>query len=449
MIVNYKEHIMFKNLLLPKKIMATVIAFTSGKGGVGKTNISTNLGLSLVARNLKVCLFDADTGLANINILMGINPRYTIEHVLNGQKSIDEIIITHPSGISVVPAASGIKQCTNLNDEQIAILTSSLQTLENKFDYILVDTAAGIDTNVLDFVASAQYRIIVITSEPTSLTDSFALLKMLMIRGKKKSIFILVNRVEDYRTSQIVFKRFQKAVKTYLKIDVHYLGYLTTDPYVNKAVSEQTPVVLSYPNSSISCGLASLADIIKRQFRNDKNLPYFSQFWSLNAQNNKAESSPQIVTIDKADQLAPSKKPVAIQHDKLANIYSLLEQEQLSETQLKELTLNLETIYEKKHKTPLRNINSLVAVILAEGNAEKIQQLHQSIANSYQRQFSEKIDNPISILTDLINSDQFSKDNFNQLMDKFEDVYQQRFKEKYFSEGNKLLTKIQQLLSSK
>ena len=154
--------------------MAAVIAFTSGKGGVGKTNISTNIGLSLRARNSKVCLFDADTGLANINILMGVSPRYTIEHVLNGLMTIDEIIVEHPSGISIVPAASGIKQCTNLNKQKIALLTSSLEHLEKKFDYILIDTAAGIDRNVLDFVESAQYRVIVITSEPTSLTDAFA-----------------------------------------------------------------------------------------------------------------------------------------------------------------------------------------------------------------------------------------------------------------------------------
>jgi len=417
--------------------MATVIAFTSGKGGVGKTNISTNLGLSLVARNLKVCLFDADTGLANINILMGITPRYTIEHVLSGEKSIEEIIITLPSGISIVPAASGIKQCTDLNEQQITRLTSSLQTLEKKFDYLLIDTAAGIDSNVLDFVASAQYRIIVITPEPTSLTDSFALLKMLIIRGKKKSIFILVNRVEDYQSSQTVFKRFQKAVKTYLKIDIHYLGYLTADPAVNKAVSKQIPVVLSYPNSSISCGLASLADIIKRQFKNDKNLPYFSQYWALYAQKNKALENSHANT------------PPQSQQDKLSTLYTQLDQLALSEPQLKELTLNLENIYEKKYNTPLRNVNSLVAIILAEGNTDKIQQLHQAIAQSYQRQFSKTIDNPISTIQSLVSSDQFSKDEFGQLMRSFENTYQQRFNEKYFSEGNLLLTKIQRLLSDK
>jgi len=428
--------------------MATVIAFTSGKGGVGKTSIATNLGLSLVARNLKVCLFDADTGLANINILMGVSPNYTIEHVLNGEKSIEEIIITLPSGISIVPAASGIKQCTNLNHKQISLLTSSLQTLETKFDYLLVDTAAGIDSNVLDFVASAQYRVVVITPEPSSLTDSFALLKMLIIRGKKKSIFILVNRVEDYKTSQLIFKRFQKAVKTYLKIDINYLGYLTSDASVNKAATKQIPVVLSYPSSSISCGLASLADIIKRQLTNDEDIPYFSQYWSSYAQKNQEKPVTKTIT-NEVIEIPATNTPEQSQEDKLSTIYTLLEQQNLSEVQLKELTLSLESIYEKKHKTPLRNINSLIAVFLAEGNTKKIKQLHKAIACSYERQFSEKISDPNIVIDDLVHSENYSKEEFSQLLNSLTETYQQRFNEKHFSEGNLLLTQIQQLLSEK
>ena len=425
--------------------MATVIAFTSGKGGVGKTNISTNLGLSLVARNEKVCLFDADTGLANINILMGISPEYTIEHVLNGQKSIDEIIIELPSGISVVPAASGIKLCTNLDDKQIAILTSSLEMLEKKFDYLLIDTAAGIDNNVLDFVASAQYRVVVITTEPTSLTDSFSLLKMLMMRGKKKAIFILVNRAESYQASQIVFKRFQKAVKKYLKVDVRYLGYLPTDESVNKAVTQQVPVVISYPNSSVSCGFASLADIIKRHFKNEKNVPFFSHYWTVNAQKNKAEIKPAPdVKVNKPE--LPKK---SIKNNALSDVYTLIDQQQLSEQQLKELILTLETIYEKKYKQSIRGLNSLVELILAEGDEERVKQFYTAIAHGFKRQFKNNINNPVKNIQNLLTQDHFSKNDFNRLMDRISDIYQQRFNEQYFAEGNKLLTKIQQLLSDK
>jgi len=426
--------------------MATVIAFTSGKGGVGKTNISTNLSLSLAARQEKVCLFDADTGLANVNILMGIAPRYTIEHVLDGSKTIDEIIIDHPSGISLVPAASGIKQCTNLDKTQLSLLISALQSLENKFDYLLIDTAAGIDTNVLDFVASAQYRVLVITPDPTSLTDSFALLKMLIIRGKKQSIFIIVNKVENYKASQFIFKRFQQAVKTHLKIDVYFLGYLAIDNHLNSAVSQQVPVVLSFPNSSISCGFASLADIIKRQFKNTENRPYFSQYWAKNF----PSSPPALAPVKRTNkQITLKTENKVLKNTGLSDIYNLLNQQKLAEHELKELIVTLESIYEKKYDKPVRDINSTVALILAEGNEDKMMALHSAIGHSYERQFNKKINPAKEQILQELSDESFSKAEFNQLMESFSDIYHQRFNQRYFGEGNLLLTKIQSLLADK
>jgi len=428
--------------------MAAVIALTSGKGGVGKTNIATNLGLSLVARQEKVCLFDADTGLANVNILMGVSPRYTIEHVLNGSKTIEEIIIELPNGISLVPAASGIKQCTNLDQKQLSCLITALQSLEKRFDYLLIDTAAGIDTNVLDFVASAQYRVLVITPEPTSLTDSFALLKMLVIRGKKQSMFVLVNKVENYKMSQLIFKRFQQAVKTYLKIDVTFLGYLAVDAHLNKAISQQVPVVLSYPNSAISCGFASLADIIKRQFRNNENLPYFSQYWATNT-NQPQPLNPRPPVKSQNQPITLKAKTEVKKEAGLSDIYALLNEQTLSEQKLKELVVTLESVYEKKHKKPVRDINSTVALILAEGDEEKIQKLHSAIGHSYERQFNKKISSPTDNIVEAFTDENLSKAEFNRLMESFSDIYQQRFNERYFGEGNLLLTKIQTLLIDK
>jgi len=428
--------------------MAAVIAFTSGKGGVGKTNIATNLGLSLVARQEKVCLFDADTGLANVNILMGVSPRYTIEHVLNGSKTINEIIVELPNGIFLVPAASGIKQCTNLDKKQLSYLITALQSLEKRFDYLLIDTAAGIDTNVLDFVASAQYRVLVITPEPTSLTDSFALLKMLVIRGKKQSMFVLVNKVENYKTSQLIFKRFQQAVKTYLKIDVSFLGYLAVDAQLNKAISQQVPVVLSYPNSAISCGFASLADIIKRQFRNNENLPYFSQYWAKNT--NQPQPLKPLTTVKTQNKPVTVQLKTEVQKEAgLSDIYALLNEQALPEQELKELVVTLESVYEKKHKKPIRDINSTIALILAEGEEEKIQKLHAAIGHSYERQFNKKITPPTDTMIETFADENLSKAEFNRLMENFSDIYQQRFDERYFGEGNLLLTKIHTLLTNK
>lgn len=374
---------------------------------------------------------------------MAVSPRYTIEHVLNGTKTIDEIIIELPNGISLVPAASGIKQCTNLNEKQLSCLITALQTLEKKFDYLLIDTAAGIDTNVLDFVASAQYRVLVITPEPTSLTDSFALLKMLVIRGKKQSMFVLVNKAENYKKSQLIFRRFQQAVKTYLKIDVAFLGYLAVDTQLDKAISQQIPVVLSYPNSTISCGFASLADIIKRQFRNSENLPYFSQYWAANTN--------QLQPLKPKSPVKIKNKPITVKTKKvgLSDIYTLLNEQALPEQELKELIVTLESIYEKKHEKPIRGISSTVALILAEGDAEKIQKLHSAIGHSYERQFNKKINSPTDNMIEAFTDENLSKTEFNRLMEHFSDIYQQRFNERYFGEGNFLLTKIQTLLADK
>lgn len=423
--------------------MATVIAFTSGKGDVGKTTISTNLALSLAARNKRVCLLDTDIQFSNINNLLGIKPRYTLEHVLLGQKKIDEIIVDLSSGISIVQANFWANKKTSFAENQLDFLIASFKKLEENFDYLLIDAATGIETNVIDITAAAQYQVVVITSEPNSLTDAFAILKMLIIRGKKKSIFVVVNKVDDYQSSQIVFNRFQKAVYTYLNIEVNYLGYLSTDAHVNKAIAQHIPVVISYPDSAVSCGFASLADVVKIQFSKEKNKPYFSQFWQLNT-----TSVSKKKTISVPSHLLTEDGNKKLSDNYLNDFYDLLDQQQLSEQKLKELIITLEYIYEKKYKQAARDMSSVVALILAEGNAERIQHLHTAIEHSYERQFGKKITNPVIAIQTLLKDDKFSKKYFNRVMDNFTDIYQQRFSEKYFSDGNQLLTEIQHLLSN-
>jgi len=208
------------------------------------------------------------------------------------------------------------------------------------------------------------------------------------------------------------------------------------------------PVVLSYPNSSVSCGFSSLADIIKKQFVNDKNLPYFSHYWTRFAAQKKqqAKNDTLQVTSNIIDRLSSPNKTEQKAHN-LTDVYSLIDQQALSESQLKELSLNLESIYEKKHNKPLKDINSTVASILAEGDAEHIQKLHRAIGLSFERQFNKKISTPESEVAQLIQSEQFSKNEFNRLLADFTDIYKQRFNETFYSESNQMLTQIQQLLT--
>jgi flagellar biosynthesis protein FlhG len=259
--------------------LTKIIAVTSGKGGVGKTNISSNLAIALAQQGARVCIFDADTSLANINIIMSLSAQYTIEHLLNGSKSMDEILIKGPEGISIVPSASGISECANLNNKQRQRLISALAELEDRFDYLIIDTAAGIGREVLDFVCSAQYVFLVVTPEPTSLTDTFALIKMLQRRGCKLPLYAVVNQASDYSESWKAFSRFQGAVKKYLRINLHYLGYIGADNNLKSAVTEQRPVLLHKPNTHASRCFKVLANVVQKQLRQGGRHHSFSDYW--------------------------------------------------------------------------------------------------------------------------------------------------------------------------
>jgi len=255
------------------------IAITSGKGGVGKTNVTTNLAISLSQQGEKVCIFDADTGLANINIVMGITPEYTLEDLVNGDKNIEDILLEGPAGIQIVPAASGVANYTDLEPEKQNRIIDALEALEKRFDYLLIDTAAGIGKDVTRFIASAQYVTLIISTEPTSLTDAFALLRVLKRQNIKKPIHVLVNMVLNYANSMEVFNRFEAAVNKYLKVKVNYLGYIIDDHSVKESISKQRPVILQRPDSLASRCFYNLSQVTKQQLKPSTKLQRFSEYW--------------------------------------------------------------------------------------------------------------------------------------------------------------------------
>lgn len=425
--------------------MAAVISVTSGKGGVGKTNVVTNLGLALASRNFKVCVFDADTGLANINILLGVYPQYSIEQVLDGSMSVSEILLQVEGGMSVAPAASGVGECVDLSDEKRRLLVDALQELEQQFDYILIDTAAGIDSAVLDFVASAQYRVVVITPEPTSLTDAFALLKMLKVRGVKRNLFALVNRAADYKSSSKVFERFRQAAEKYLQVEINYLGYLADDAAVNDAVSHQVPVVNYAPNASVSCCFTALADIVKSQFLNEKGLPYFSHYWRKIAAS--AHSNKKLPVRREQNKTANklSQTPRDLQ---LSDIYTWLEKQDYPEAVMGELIVTLENLYEKKHRKPVKSVDSLLAELLADAyqDEEKTLSLHNRIEQHYLRRYGKPIGDPKTALLEQLQDESVGKQTFKDILQRMGELYQQRFGVKYFGDGERLLEDIARLL---
>jgi flagellar biosynthesis protein FlhG len=180
----------------------------------------------------------------------------------------------------IIPAASGIAECANLDPAQRQRLVSALESLESRFDYILIDTAAGIGDTVLYFVQSAQYAIVVISTEPTSLTDAFALLRVLKRRNYGHPVYVLVNMALNYANSMEVFKRFEAAVKKYLNMKIHYLGYITEDKAIRSSVSAQRPVLLQHPEALASRCFTTLATVLSKQFSGTPSPHSFSAYWS-------------------------------------------------------------------------------------------------------------------------------------------------------------------------
>ncbi|HCL57638.1 MAG TPA: ATP-binding protein [Spirochaetia bacterium] len=237
-----------KNILPEHKRYARVITVASGKGGVGKTNISVNLAIAYSQLGKKVLLMDADLGLANVNILLGIIPKYTIYDVIKGTRSIHEVIIPYKENIFLVPGASGFYQLAELREDQKKMLVENLSELDD-FDVIIIDAGAGISDNVLRFVAASEEVIVVTTPEPTAITDAYGIIKAITAHDLHNTLKLVVNIVSDVMQAKKVYQKLAKVCHQFLGVMVENLGFIYEDQAVRKAVSLQKPLVLSFPDS--------------------------------------------------------------------------------------------------------------------------------------------------------------------------------------------------------
>ncbi len=260
---------------------AKIIAVTSGKGGVGKTNTALNLAIALSRLKKRVCIFDADLGLANINILLGINPKLTIQDVITGDNKIQDIIIHTHENMQIIPGSSGIQQLAELNKQQIQNLIENFLTLSQDYDYFIIDTSAGISNAVLSFVMAAHESIVVVTKEPTSLTDGYALIKVITTLGHRKPIHILVNMVPSQKFGEKIFQKLFEVTSKHLSIKLQHFGTILIDPMVSEAVCKQKPVSTAYPNSLASKTYTSLGSILCQLPVNNKSpAETFKNFWA-------------------------------------------------------------------------------------------------------------------------------------------------------------------------
>jgi flagellar biosynthesis protein FlhG len=242
-----------------RKSYARVIAITSGKGGVGKTNIVANLGFALSQLGKKVLILDADFGLGNLDVLLGVAPKYNISHVIRGDKTIEEVLEEGPGKIKILPAASGIQELTQLTHDQKMQFFTHLDRLVDDMDILLIDTAAGISSNVMDFNVMAHEIIVVVSPEPTSITDAYALMKVLSLKYAEKSCKLLVNQVASPREAQDVFRQLDLVTDRFLDIRIDYFGCVLRDDNLTRGVKHQRLVSDLYPESKASRCFSELA----------------------------------------------------------------------------------------------------------------------------------------------------------------------------------------------
>jgi flagellar biosynthesis protein FlhG len=235
-----------------------VIAVTGGKGGVGKTTVSVNLSAALAARGKAVLLLDGDLGMANVDVFLGLTPRLTLADVLAGNCSLEEIVLDAPQGFKVVPAASGITQLAELDTLTHLGLVRAFGDLTANLDVMVVDTAPGIAGSVLQFSQAAQQVLVVICDEPASLTDAYALIKILSRDHGVKKFRVLVNQVRGRGLGQGLFQRFERVAMRFLSVELDYVGEIPEDPFLRRSIREQRPVVQAYPQSPSAIALKTL-----------------------------------------------------------------------------------------------------------------------------------------------------------------------------------------------
>jgi flagellar biosynthesis protein FlhG len=226
-----------------------ILSFTSGKGGVGKTHIVVNLAYALRRCGAQVMILDADLGLANVDVLLGLAPRFNIQHVFSGERSLAEVLVEGPAGMRILPASSGVQELVHLTQEQHSQLLAELDALEEQVDFLLIDTGAGISSNVMFFNMAAHEIVVVVTPEPTSITDAYALIKILSTKYAEEHFTIVMNAVANATEAREAFRRLSMVSERFLNVSIDYLGFVVYDESFSHAVRQQRPLLELYPGS--------------------------------------------------------------------------------------------------------------------------------------------------------------------------------------------------------
>jgi len=461
---------------------ARIIAVTSGKGGVGKTNVTTNLGIALAMRGSDVCIFDADTGLANVNILLGLRPERTLEHFLKDDAPIDDVLLHGPRNVKIVPGASGIAEYAQLGPAEKGKLLAALQHLERRYDYLLIDTAAGLSDSVLAFVQSAQYAVVVISPDPTSLTDAFALIKSLKQRDYQQPIYALVNMATSFQGSMDVFKRFQGAVQKYLNTNVRYLGYIPLDEHLIASVRLQRPVVLAEPHSPAGRSFQTLADAIDKNFRFSSAPNSLSGFWRDQAIATEAAAAEAPTEAESPEEPAPAPVPAGQASPQAAieamaepeaqtlignliddfadrfgrfpfdfrqGAYRALDMEGFPEAEMRDMVTTLEAAYQQLHNKPMRDFQDRMFALLADlkGSKERQQTLAKEMQQRHQKEFNAPLFDAPAALLEAARSGEMDAETVDAFIKQLEQARDEQLGREPTHEREELMAEVQAVLA--
>ena len=253
-----------------KNTASKIITITSGKGGVGKSNFVVNLAIALQNKGKRVLIFDADLGMGNDDVLMGLYPKYNIFDIIYTDLEIKDIIIEGTNGVSLIPAGSALIKAQELEEEERKLFLSKLETLD-EYDYILMDTGAGVNRDVLSFIAASEELIVITTPEPTSLTDGYSLIKATDHYKLKNKAKIIVNKAFTKEEGQETYNKFDRAVSRFLKIEIEYLGCILEDKKLVQSVRQQKPFMVLYPNCDAAKGIEDISLKLVGQELNSSN----------------------------------------------------------------------------------------------------------------------------------------------------------------------------------
>ncbi len=278
---NYRRNV--SEDTVPQDTYCKFVTVTSGKGGVGKTSFVINYSIALARLGKKVCLIDADLGMANVDVLLKTSTKYNIIDVISGDMSLKDIMVEAPGGIRIVAGGSGIQSLANLTQSQFARITDGFDYLDRNFDYVFIDTGAGLSTNVTNFIYAADETIVVTTPEPHAITDAYSIIKVILENDTKVKLKLIANKCETPQEGKEVLHRVTGVVRNFLNYSMVPIAYIMEEKLMSKSLKQQIPLILAYPQSDAAKCITAIAEeeVGIKQNSTEKNSGFVGKFKKL------------------------------------------------------------------------------------------------------------------------------------------------------------------------